>query len=344
MLKIFFKKSIKFILVKLNLSRLFFLFAPQGRLVILNYHRISDKKDKESLSTFDLGVTRDKFEKEMRYLNRNFSVLSFSQAIDLLKKGGDWPKSPVVISFDDGYRDIYLNAFPILEKYNLPAIVFISTQLIEEGGSFWWDELKNLVENNYLEELKLALENSFSPEYDLNLDYLKTIQDKKTFLEKLTFEFEKLKGKYRDELLNKLKKLLKTDKETKREVLSWEEIKELRRAGIEFGSHTHSHYLLTLEDENTVQGELELSKQKLEENLKERIEFLSYPSGLYNSKVKKLAEICEYQAACSNLYGYNHKETDLFVLKRFSLEESQGLDDFVISLGRLFGVLPFLKE
>lgn len=53
MLKIFFKKIVKFILVKLNLIRLFLLFAPRGRLVILNYHRISDKKSEKSLSRFD---------------------------------------------------------------------------------------------------------------------------------------------------------------------------------------------------------------------------------------------------------------------------------------------------
>lgn len=344
MLKIFFKKIIKFILVKLNLIRLFFLFAPRGRLVILNYHRISDKKDKESLSTFDLGVTKQKFEKEMRYLKRNFSVLPLSRATELLKNGKDWPNSPLVISFDDGYRDIYLNALPILEKYGLPAVVFVSTQKVEEGSSFWWNDLKNLIQNNHLEEIKLALDNSFSPEYDLDLNHLKTIQDKKTFLDKLTEEFKKLKGKYRDEFMGKLVKLLKTDKGKGREVLSWEEIKELRKAGIEFGSHTHSHYLLNLEDEKTVEEELSHSKKKLEENLKEKIEFLSYPSGLYNSRVKGLVEKSGYKAACSNVYGYNDDKTDLLALKRLSLEESQSMDDFVISLGRLFGALTFLKE
>ncbi len=344
MLKVFFKKIIKFILVKLSLIRLFYLFAPSGRLVILNYHRISEKKGEDHLSEFDIGVTRDKFERQMRYLKRNFVVLPFSRAVELLKTENDWPKSPLVISFDDGYRDLYLNAFPLLEKHNLSAMVFISTRSIDEGGTFWWDELRDLVENNYLDELKLALENSLSPEYDLNFKHLQDIQDKKFFLEKTTSEFKRLKGKYRDELLGKLKRLLKTTVETKRDLLSWKEIKELRKAGIEFGSHTHSHYLLTLEEENVVEEELKLSKRKLEENLKEKIEFLSYPSGLYNPEVKKLAEKSGYKAGCSNTYGYNEKGADLYALKRLSLEESQSLDDFIISLGRLFGALPFLKE
>jgi peptidoglycan/xylan/chitin deacetylase (PgdA/CDA1 family) len=344
MLKTFLKKIVKFILVKLNLIRLFLLFAPPGRLVILNYHRISDKKSEKSLSPFDLGVTRGKFEKEMGYLNRNFSVLSFSRAIDLLKHGKDWPKFPVVISFDDGYRDFYLNAFPILEKYNLTAIVFISTKSLEDGGSFWWDEIRKLVENNSLEVMKLALENSSTPVYALDLKHLKTIRDKKAFLEKMTCEFKKLKGRHRDELLNKLKLLLKIGKDAEREILSWEEIRELRKAGIEFGSHTHSHYLLNLEDEKTVEEEIRLSKKKLEENLKEKIEFLSYPSGLYNARVKELVVKAGYKAACSSHYGYNTRDGDFFALKRLGLEESQSLDDFIISLGRLFGALPLLEE
>lgn len=344
MLKIFFKKFVKFILVKLSLIRLFYLFAPKGRLVILNYHRISGKKDKDYLSEFDLGVTVEKFEKQMRYLKRNFTVLSFSQAVKLLNTQDIWPRFPVLITFDDGYRDLYINAFPILERYNLPAMVFISTSLIGTGGFFWWDELRNLVENNYLEELKLALENSLSPEYDFEIEELKVLQDKKTFLDKLTSEFKKLKGKYRDEFLGKLKSLLKTEKTDKGEILSWDEIKKLRKAKIEFGSHTHNHYLLTLEDENTVEEELKLSKNILEQNLREKIDFLSYPSGLHNSKVKESVKKTGYLAACSNLYGYNDKETDLYALRRLSLGEAQSLEEFIISIGRLFGALPFLKE
>lgn len=344
MLKILFKKIIKFILVKLNLIRLFFLFAPPGRLVILNYHRISDKKEGKSLSPFDIGVTTEKFEKEMRYLARNFSVIPFSRAIDLLKNGTDWPRFPVVISFDDGYRDVYLNAFPVLERFNLSAIVFISTRMVEKGESFWWDELEGLVAHNHLEEIKLALENCFSPEYDLDLGHLKQIQDKRVFLATLTERIKKIKGKYRDELLNRLKPLLKLEEEEKREVLSWDEIKKLRKNGIELGSHTHNHYLLTFEDQKTITEELKVSKQKLEESLEEKIEFLSYPSGLYNPEIEKMAEECGYKAGCSNSYGFNHKGIDFFSLKRLSLEESQSLDDFIISLGRALGALPFLKE
>jgi peptidoglycan/xylan/chitin deacetylase (PgdA/CDA1 family) len=344
MLKIFFKKTIKFILVKLKLIRVFFLFAPQGRLVILNYHRISDKKEEKSLSPFDIGVTTEKFEKEMRYLARNFSVIPFSQAIDLLRNGNDWPRFPVVISFDDGYRDIYLNAFPVLEKFNLLAIVFVSTRMVEKGEPFWWDELEGLVEHNHLEEIKLALENCFSLEYDLDLGFLKQIQDKKVFLETLTEQIKKIKGRYRDELLSRLKPLLKSEKESKREVISWDEIRKLRKNGIEFGSHTHNHYLLTFEDQKTITEELRVSKQKLEERLEEKIEFLSYPSGLYNPEIEKLAEGCGYKAGCSNFYGFNHKGMNFFSLKRLSLEESQSVDDFIISLGRVFGALPFLKE
>lgn len=335
---------IKFILVKLNLIRIFFLFAPEGRLVILNYHRISDKNEEKSLSLFDIGVTMEKFEKEMRYLAQNFSVVPFSQAIDLLKNGNDWPRFPVVISFDDGYRDIYLNAFPVLERFNLSAIVFISTRMVEKEEPFWWDELEGLIVHNHLEEIKLALENCFSPEYDLDIGHLKQIQDKRVFLETFTERIKKIKGKYRDELLNRLKPLLKSEEEEKREVLSWDEISKLRKNGIEFGSHTHNHYLLTFEDQKTIIEELKLSKQKLEERSAEKIEFLSYPSGLYNPEIEKMAEECGYKAGCSNSYGFNHMGIDFFSLKRLSLEESQSLDDFKISLGRLFGALPFLKD
>ena len=51
----------------------------------------------------------------------------------------------VAITFDDGYADIFQNALPVLEEFNFPATIFITTSMLDSPGEFWWDELEDII-------------------------------------------------------------------------------------------------------------------------------------------------------------------------------------------------------
>ncbi|MBC7329537.1 polysaccharide deacetylase family protein [bacterium] len=131
---------------------------------ILVYHHISD-----DLGQMFTNVTPRLFEKQIRYpLARNFKVLSLAQLIEYIQRNSQLPSRSVVITFDDGYKNNYIYAYPILRKYKLPATIFLTTGLIngsikptslseiyreifskypQEGLSLQWEEIREMSDN-----------------------------------------------------------------------------------------------------------------------------------------------------------------------------------------------------
>lgn len=143
----FVKKMIKLILAGLfYYSGLLCLFAflkriflPYGDLVILMYHCILDSANKEK-GYFQPGliVSQQVFDRQMSYLARNHNLLSLEQLIEIFKNNKPIPKRTVVITFDDGWGDNYLYAYPILKKHRVPATIFLSTDFVDTHKMFWF--------------------------------------------------------------------------------------------------------------------------------------------------------------------------------------------------------------
>jgi peptidoglycan/xylan/chitin deacetylase (PgdA/CDA1 family) len=109
---------------------------------ILMYHRVSNKGG----SRYTLPV--ESFRQQMQYLHdEGYQTLTVTQFADALRDGGAIPKKPVVLTFDDGYLDVYENAFPILKEMGFTATVYIITSTLEPSKSFGYlqeDQIKEL--------------------------------------------------------------------------------------------------------------------------------------------------------------------------------------------------------
>jgi peptidoglycan/xylan/chitin deacetylase (PgdA/CDA1 family) len=101
----------------------------------------------------------------------------------------------------------------------------------------------------------------------------------------------------------------------KREMLRWNEIREMHAYGIDFGAHTLTHRDLTQLDEIELDRELRVSQQILTDALGERIGLFAYPKGKYNLRVRERAAQY-YDAACSDHLGIAAPNSDLFALPR----------------------------
>lgn len=101
-----------------------------NKLTILTYHSVSD-------GSTPLSVKMENFDGQMKFLKENFNVLDAGSFSGLLKSGG---KSllfkSALVTFDDGFEDVFLNALPILKKYNLPAVVFVNPYYVGKKASF----------------------------------------------------------------------------------------------------------------------------------------------------------------------------------------------------------------
>lgn len=109
------------------------------RIRILAYHSV---RDIPRGVKFSFNVTPIAFAQQMEYLasNKN-NVITFDDLVDCKEKGHTLPSKPVIITFDDGYADNYVNAFPILKQHNFKATIFLVTDFINSVSIFNWLKL-----------------------------------------------------------------------------------------------------------------------------------------------------------------------------------------------------------
>lgn len=107
-------------------------YINSDKITILTYHRVLEE------GKGSLIILKKNFERQMKYISENYNVISFK---DLLEKRVK--KNSIIITFDDGYKDILENAYPILKKYNIKATLFITTNFIN-GKKPKWEKEENL--------------------------------------------------------------------------------------------------------------------------------------------------------------------------------------------------------
>ena len=114
-----------------------------GNAIVLCYHRVMPDSFFCKHSPLDpLVVSVSNFERQMIYLSKNYNIISFDDLYNTISS----TKTPLVITFDDGYLDNLINALPILEKYNIPATIYITTKFLKGDGRMWWYELWDNIE------------------------------------------------------------------------------------------------------------------------------------------------------------------------------------------------------
>jgi peptidoglycan/xylan/chitin deacetylase (PgdA/CDA1 family) len=134
------------------------LTGNEKEVVCFIYHRFGDSRYPTT------NVSVKDFELHLRYLLENdFQILTFSQAIAYLKSDQTSRKT-AVITIDDGYKSFFVNAFPLLKQYNIPATLFINTKTVGGGDYMKWEDLKEVVRH------KIEIGNhTHSHDYFLNL-------------------------------------------------------------------------------------------------------------------------------------------------------------------------------
>ncbi|GAV21545.1 polysaccharide deacetylase family protein [Carboxydothermus pertinax] len=240
-------------------SRVTFADYRERGVIILMYHKVNPDWKTGGLG---LRVPPREFDWQMHFLKENgFHVVSLNEAVDYLEYGKPLPEKPIVITFDDGYRDNYYYAFPILKKYGFRATIFIITGIV--GKTNEWDEREGKP-TNYM--------------------------------------------------------------------LTWQQIDEMAKYGIEFGAHTVNHPRLTKVPLTVAEKEIVDSKKMLEEHFKRPIKYFCYPYGLYNDQIIKIVKKAGFRAATTTKLGINTKGVDLYQLKRVRVTGHMSRRQFVEQL------------
>jgi peptidoglycan/xylan/chitin deacetylase (PgdA/CDA1 family) len=307
------------------------LAAARPGLFVFTYHRIAEPGADPFYDPV-ISATPESFRAQVESLARRTRVLTLAEAMERIASGPPWREPAALITFDDGYRDNFEVAAPILRDHGLPATFFLPTAFLEEPRLSWWDQVACVIKQTRVRRLELprnanggADNSSGPPPLTIDLDarprseairtiiaaFLdETIRDGPWFLERLA---ERAEVALNDEAMARA---LFTD---------WDQVRRWTApdTGLSVGSHGHSHHKLAGLDGDSQRRELVESKRILEDRLGREVAVLAYPygwPGTYTDETKALAVQAGYRAAFSGLEGINRSGAiDPFEIRRLNV-------------------------
>lgn len=297
--------------------------------LIFYYHRVCNPED-DFLSSPDLVVSKNNFERQMEFIKEEFNVLPLDVMIDHFKKGKTLSCRDIAITFDDGYIDNYVNAYPILKKYGIPASIFLTTGYIGSNNLLWWDRLSLIIKA--MRGANITWDDFSSGLLTRELKNLLSNEKKlKRSLTPLTNYLKSVGLHKRESIIQYLGKIiLKSDNllSHQRVFLSWQEIKEMSGNGITFGSHSHTHAILTEMDDACMNREISLSKELIRENIGSEPEGFSYPDGCFDERVKASVIKTAYHYAVQTNRLAKRYRPDIYSIPRKMIKESHSTGYF----------------
>jgi len=339
MIRRFLKASVAGTLYHTGLLRLGpFSQGRDAQAVILMYHRVVPTSVDDARATTWLRyrslpgivVSPEMFENQLRFLKRKYRIVSLEDLARLLAAGDDIPPKSVVITFDDGWRDNFDYAFPILKKLNVPATIFLTAEYIGTEKLFWPEKVIALFDAiaeakvDYPDLSGMSLPNDVAAIIGRIKQSGGEARDEAVgeLIERVKF----IDRAARDELIARLEASAGTLPKH-RVMLSWEEVSSMQAEGVSFGSHGLSHEIMTEIDEDRQREEITRSRSVIEERLGKPCLTLAYPNGNHDDRVRRLAEDAGYLCAVAVKPGTVRRDSNLFALNRFNLHEnaSRGL-------------------
>jgi peptidoglycan/xylan/chitin deacetylase (PgdA/CDA1 family) len=313
-------------------------------LTVAIYHRIADPtRIVDDLDPELVDATPEDFDAQMTYLRRNFRPVSLDDVLRAHRERRLLPPDSVMVTFDDGYRDNFEVAFPILKRHGIPAAFFITTGYLTDRRLFWWERTDQLVRVAKNPELRLDYP---APEViDLSTPAAKVRA--KSRLNRI------IKDHYALDVERFLEGVIKasgarwTDDDGRRlgdrAMMTWDDVRALRAAGMGIGSHTAGHRVLQTLAPADLVSELKASRTTLEEQLGEPVTTIAYPVGKSIAKfpaVRQALADTGYELGFTSRPGPNRlpPEGDPFDMRRISVDR-----DRPASWTRLRFAIPFLR-
>lgn len=284
--------------------------------IILLYHGVTAQKP-EGIENFSgKHIAVDDFAKQMQYLRDQCNPVSLRELVDLLAQKNSLPPRTVAVTFDDSLKNVFDNGYPVLEKYAVPATLFISSGYISTNRLYWSDALEYLVNNTKGFVFPL---NGQDKKYSLanKQEKIEAITEMKNYLKSVK---DQLKIKLVDQLLQEHNINVDYIQNGNYENLSWDELRAMDRDPlIEIGGHTVNHKILSLIPIAEAEQEIVDSRNHLEKELGHEIDLFSYPEGQshhYNDAVIEVLKRNNFVCSPSAIFGTNLPGADPFHLRR----------------------------
>jgi len=299
-------------------------FINRNKAIILMYHNFCKSVDEKHAN---VCIPIGDFEQHIKYLKRFYNIISLPDLVEAMRQKKPFPPNAVAITFDDGYKNNYSLAYPIIKKYNISVTIFLVSGYIGSGDYLWVNQLAYAINETQKKTLDISF-NGKRFQYALG-----TPKEKKNSCADIKDKLKQLNAHELEKALMILYAELgfqqdKAGADTY-QMLSWEDILAMRNGLVDFGSHTVTHSSLTSISDAQKLGEIDGSRDNLQKKLNTCVDYFCYPNGLYDNKIKEMV-IRNYAAAVTIKSGFVTQGTDLYALPRFWTPAQ--LPDFIWNL------------
>jgi peptidoglycan/xylan/chitin deacetylase (PgdA/CDA1 family) len=266
----------------------------RGAAVVLTFHRVLEDADMRRTCSLPCIVVRQRtFEKLAAHVAREYRPLDLRQT---RHAAGD--KLGLSFTFDDGWRDTYVNAMPVALRYQIPLTVFICSGLIGQDSPFWPEQIAAALRSG---SPRIA-----DSEIERVIEALKTQNSAK-------------RGEVITELSTAHAPIVRNDSDR---TLSWIDVLEMDAAGIGFGCHTHTHQILTAVPLETARREIREGKRAIETALHKPCDHFAYPNGNSSRQIQQILSEEGFTAAFTTEVGGWTQDTEMVAIPRVNICEA----------------------
>ncbi|HIB43100.1 MAG TPA: hypothetical protein EYO37_03855 [Nitrospina sp.] len=325
-------------------SRSYLLSKPfySGLGSILTFHRICPEDSKPRIrGNAGLEVTPEYLENSIQFLrHNNYKIVSMTEAAQILKKGNSHEKF-AVFTFDDGYVDNYLYAYPIFKKYGVPFTIYVTTQLPDGEAILWWYLLEDLILN--VERIEFELNGR---RYNYTCKNLWGKEWVYQDIHRLIISGSPENLNRRVQQVFKNFDNINFMEKTSELALNWHQIREMSEDPlVEIGAHTISHPPLNKVSESSVLEEMQGSRDKIELKTSQQVKHFSYPFGTsreVGQREFRIAEKCGFETSTTSSIGNIFPEHKNLLDQLPRIPVNQKRDNGEINYLKLWlnGILP----
>jgi len=282
-------------------------------LVVLAYHRVRRCGEITPLADSLFSVEENEFAEQVAWLAKNTTPVSESDVLACIAQRRPFPNRASLVTFDDGYRDNFTIAAPILKQYRVPAIYFIATGPMSGRKPFWWDEIAWAIKQTKFQSITVV-----GQVYDL------TRGSSVGLTCALISHCLALESVGQARFMDQIRRECGVDRVPQAVVdaalMTWDQVQTLGEHGISVGAHTVNHCVLSRLDAEARERELRESKAELELRTGREVLSVAYPFGgeeHFDSEAKAAAQKVGFRMGFGLVPGINRvSRLDQFSLSR----------------------------
>jgi peptidoglycan/xylan/chitin deacetylase (PgdA/CDA1 family) len=254
------------------------------------------------------------FERQIAHITKNYKVIPLKEIVKRIKNKESIRRC-IAVTFDDGFKDNYENAYKILKRYDTPATIFLATKFIDSGSPPWFIKERYIFMKTKKTQFKLAVDDR---KFNLSM---KTKREKFIASEEMMTYLKNCSENKRQGLLKLLCEVLEVDKfhELNGLMLNWDQVIEMSQNGVTFGAHTVSHPVLSKISLYSAEREILESKETIISKTEKPVTKFAYPFGKreeYNTELFPVLKRLGFDCAVTTEAGPNCYNNNIFELRR----------------------------